>query len=204
MYHEGARLSAAFKSRLDGSLWSGSYISTGIIYEILGPKFIWKIFNQESVGLFRFLYIFFVFVTKIVLIFLSYEISKTTNLNSFFKNIFFIFLTIVLLKCIHYNSSYNNAVTASLIKFREIPVLLTLFFFIRSLKSINQLYLPYIFIGFLCVFTFLWSIDRAIVLNLLVLFIIIFLTINKDYKNITTIVLSSIFFWFCFYIFFDD
>ena len=204
LYHEGARLSAAFKSRLDGSLWSGSYISTGIIYEILGPKFIWKIFNQESVGLLRFLDIFFVFVTKIVLIFLSYEISKTTNLNSFFKNIFFIFLTIVLLKCIHYNSSYINDVTANLIKFREIPVLLTLFFFIRSLKNIDQLYPPYIFIGFLCVFTFFWSIDRAIVLNLLVLFIIIFLTINKDYKNITIIVSSSIFFWFCFYIFFDE
>ena len=54
LFHEGARLSSAFKSKLDSSLWSGSYISTGIIYEILGPKYIWKIFNQESVGLLRF------------------------------------------------------------------------------------------------------------------------------------------------------
>ena len=204
LYHEGARLSSAFKSKLDGSLWSGSYISTGVIYEILGPKLIWKIFNQESVGLLRFLNIIYIFLTKFILIFLSLEISKNVNFNSFFKNIFFISLTIIFLTCINYSSSYDNGLPANLIKFREIPVLLTLFFFIKSLKNVNQLYLPYILIGFLTVFTFLWSIDRALVLNLLVLFIIIFLIINKNYKNIAIIILSSIFFWLCFYFFLKE
>ena len=204
LYHEGARLSSAFKSKLDGSLWSGSYISTGVIYEILGPKLIWKIFNQESVGLLRFLNIIYIFLTKFILIFLSLEISKNVNLNSFFKNIFFVLLTIIFLTCINYSSSYDNESPANLIKFREIPVLLTLFFFIKSLKNVNQLYLPYILIGFLTVFTFLWSIDRALVLNLLVLFIIIFLIINKNYKNIAIIILSSIFFWLCFYFFLKE
>jgi hypothetical protein len=204
LYHEGARLSSAFKSKLDGSLWSGSYISTGVIYEILGPKLMWKIFNQESVGLLRFLNIICIFLTKFILIFLSLEISKNVNLNSFFKNIFFVLLTIIFLTCINYSSSYDNESPANLIKFREIPILLTLLFFIRSLKNVNQLYLPYIFIGFLTVFTFLWSIDRALVLNLLVLFIIIFLIINKNYKNIIIIILSSIFFWLCFYLFLKE
>jgi len=204
LYHEGARLSSAFKSNLDGSLWSGSYISTGIIHEVLGPKLIWKIFNQESVGLLRFLDIIYVFVTKFILIFLSLELSKNTNFNSFFKNLFFLFLTIIFLTCIDYSSSYNNGSSANLIKFREIPILLTLLFFMRSLKNINQLYLPYAFIGFLSVFTFFWSIDRAIVLNIIVFFIIIFLIINKNYKNIITIFLSCIFFWFCFNLFFKE
>ena len=204
LFHEGERLSSAYRSKLDGSLWSGSYISKGIIYEILGPKYIWKLFNQESIGLLRFLDILYVFVTKFILIFLSLEISKNTNFNSFFKNIFFLFVTIVLLTCVNYDSSYNNGASANLIKFREIPVLLTLLLFIRSLKNLNQIYTPYIFIGFLTVFTFFWSIDRAIVLNLLVLFIIIFLVINKDYKNIATIVLSSIFFWLFFYFFLKE
>ena len=204
LYHEGARLSSAFKSKLDGSLWSGSYISTGVIYEILGPKLIWKFFNQESVGLLRFLNIIYIFLTKFILIFLSLEISKNVNFNSFFKNIFFISLTIIFLTFINYSSSYDNGLPANLIKFREIPVLLTLLFFIKSLKNVNQLYLPYILIGFLTVFTFLWSIDRALVLNLLVLFIIIFLIINKNYKNIAIIILSSIFFWLCFYFFLKE
>ena len=197
LFHEGERLSAAFKSKLDGSLWSGSYISKGIIYEVLGPKYIWKLFNQESIGLLRFLDIFCVFLTKFILIFLSFELSKNTNLNPFFKSIFFVFLTIIFLACTNYTSSYNNGdgVSANLIKFREIPVLLTLLLFIKSLKNIDQIHTPYIFIGFLTVFTFFWSIDRAIVLNLLVLSIIIFLIINKSYKNIIILVLSSIFFW---------
>jgi len=197
LFHEGERLSAAFKSKLDGSLWSGSYISKGIIYEVLGPKYIWKLFNQESIGLLRFLDIFCVFLTKFILIFLSFELSKNTNLNPFFKSIFFVFLTIIFLACTNYTSSYNNGdgVSANLIKFREIPVLLTLLLFIKSLKNIDQIHTPYIFIGFLTVFTFFWSIDRAIVLNLLVLSIIIFLIINKNYKNIIILVLSSIFFW---------
>ena len=197
LFHEGERLSAAFKSKLDGSLWSGSYISKGIIYEVLGPKYIWKLFNQESIGLLRFLDIFCVFLTKFILIFLSFELSKNTNLNPFFKSIFFVFLTIIFLACTNYTSSYNNGdgVSANLIKFREIPVLLTLLLFIKSLKNIDQIHTPYIFIGFLTVFTFFWSIDRAIVLNLLVLSIIIFLIINKNYKNVIILVLSSIFFW---------
>ena len=198
LFHEGARLSSAFKSKLDSSLWSGSYISTGIIYEILGPKYIWKIFNQESVGLLRFLDILFVLLTKLILIFLSLEISKNTNLNSFFKSIFFIFLSIILLSLTNYNSNVD------LIKFREIPILLTLLFFIRSLKNGNQLYLPYIIIGFLSVITFFWSIDRALVLNLFVTFIIIFLLINKNYKNILIILLSVIFFWLSSYFYLKD
>ena len=88
LFHEGERLSAAFKSSLDGSLWSGSYISKGIIYEILGPKFIWKFFDQESIGLLRFLDIFCIFLTKIILLFLSLELSKNTNFRPITKSIF--------------------------------------------------------------------------------------------------------------------
>ncbi len=195
LFHEGARLSSSFKSKLDGSLWSGSYISTGIIYEILGPKYLWEIFNQESVGLLRFLDILFVLLTKLILIFLSFEISKNTNLNLFFKSIFFMLLSIILLSLTNYNSNVD------LIKFREIPILLTLLFFIRSLNNGNQLYFPYIIVGFLSVSTFFWSIDRALVLNLFVIFISIFLLINKNYKNILIILLSVIFFWLFFYFF---
>ena len=204
LFHEGERLSAAFKSKLDGSLWSGSYISKGVIYEILGPKYIWKIFNQESIGLLRFLDLLYVFIAKFILICLSLEISKNTNFNPFLKNIFFVSLTIIFLSCISYGSSYNNGISANLIKFREIPILLTLLLFIKSLKDMDQLYTPYILIGFLTVATFFWSIDRAIVLNLLVLFITIFLIINKSYKNITTIIFSAIFFWLFFYFFLKE
>ena len=195
LFHEGARLSSAFKSKIDNSLWSGSYISTGIIHEVLGPKYIWKIFNIESIGLFRFLDIFFVFFTKILLVILSLEISKNTNFSQLFKSIYFVILTMIMLSLINYNTNVD------LIKFREIPVLLTLFFFIKSLKNKDKLYSSYIFIGFLTVITFFWSIDRAVVLNLFTIFIIIFLIINNKYKSIGAILISFIFFWLFFYFF---
>ena len=47
--------------------------------------------------------------------------------------------------------------------------------------------------------TFFWSIDRAIVLNLIVLFIILFLLLNKSFKNIIILTLSIFFFWVIFY-----
>ena len=34
-YHDGQRLSSAYKSLLDGSLWSGSYVTVGIFYETI-------------------------------------------------------------------------------------------------------------------------------------------------------------------------
>ena len=46
IYHEGQRLSSAFKSLLDDSLWSGSYVTIGIIYETIGTKFIWQMFTN--------------------------------------------------------------------------------------------------------------------------------------------------------------
>ena len=201
LYHEGARLSAAFKSKLDGSLWSGSYIARGVIYEILGPKYIWNFFDQESIGLLRFLDIIYVLITKLLLIVLSLEISKNTNFKAFFKMLFFILLTIIFLTFINYGSTFNNGLSANLIKFREIPVLLTLILFIKSLPNINRVYAPYFFVGFLATFSFFWSVDRAITLNILVLFIIFFLVINKSYKNIAIIIFTSFFSWLFFYFF---
>ena len=65
IYHEGQRLSSAFKSLLDDSLWSGSYVTIGIIYETIGTKFIWQMFNNESIGLMRFLDIVYILIKKI-------------------------------------------------------------------------------------------------------------------------------------------
>jgi hypothetical protein len=35
LFHAGQKLSSAFKSSIDNSLWSGSYVTVGIIYETL-------------------------------------------------------------------------------------------------------------------------------------------------------------------------
>ena len=35
IYHEGQKMSAAYKSLLDDSLWTGSYVTVWIIYETI-------------------------------------------------------------------------------------------------------------------------------------------------------------------------
>ena len=39
-FHEGQKMSAAYKSLLDNSLWSGSYLTVGVFYEILSSKYL--------------------------------------------------------------------------------------------------------------------------------------------------------------------
>ena len=62
IFHAGQRLSSAFKSSIDGSLWSGSYVSVGIIYETLGTKFIWELFDRQTIGSMIFLDLIYMFL----------------------------------------------------------------------------------------------------------------------------------------------
>ena len=51
-------LALHIKVLLDNSLWTGSFVTVGIIYETIGTKFIWGLFNKETIGLMRILDIF--------------------------------------------------------------------------------------------------------------------------------------------------
>ena len=118
IYHEGQRLSSAYRSLSDGTLWTGSYVTVGIIYETLGSKFIWQIFNKETIGLMRFLDLVYIFITKLLLILLFFEITKTTKLNVKQKLFFFLITTMTSFYLINYNLH-----SADNLHFREIPIL---------------------------------------------------------------------------------
>ena len=184
-FHEGQRLSAAYNNKINNNLWSGSYITVGLFFEILGPKLIWNIFNNESIGLLRFLDFFLIFLTKLSLIILSYQIAKQSSLKYFSKNLFFFILCIFSTDLINYTQSRN------LIEYRDLPILLTLIFFFCLINKWNKNYIYLILIGILSSFSYLWSIDRALVQNFLTLFIIIYLLINIKFRESTIILLSS-------------
>ena len=48
LFHEGQRLSSAYKSLIDNSLWSGSYVTIGLFHETLSAKLIWQFFNVAN------------------------------------------------------------------------------------------------------------------------------------------------------------
>lgn len=195
-FHEGQKLSAAYKNKIDGSLWSGSYVVVGIIYEILNTKLAWQITGHETIGSVRFLDLIYVFITKILLVVLALQITKFINLSNHFKNFFFILFSILLTHQIDYNIFSSDTISS-----REIPVILILIFFFKSV-TFSRFYLP--LISFIIITTFYWSIDRALVLTLFSFLIYLYLLFNKKYFEISILLISKIFFLFFFILFLDS
>ena len=165
-YHDGQKLSSAYKSYLDGSLWSGSYVTVGIFYETLASKYIWQLFDHISIGLFRFTNIFFTFILKFSLIFLSFLLTKFLYLDKFYKKIFFLFNSIIFLSLIEYNTYDVH------ISYRDLPVVILFILFICLFFKKNQTLVLFL-ISSLSILSMLWGIDRGLICNLLI--IIIFL-----------------------------
>ena len=197
--HEGQVLSSAYKSLLDGSLWSGSYVTVGIFYETLSSKFIWSFFDLESIGLSRYPPIFFTLVIKFLFIILLFKITKFLDLNKFYKNIFFIISSFVSLTFLDYDIP-----SVDIISYREIPVIMISILFIDYLQNIKWKKYILILLALVAVTSMFWSIDRGLVCNLLILSIIFFLILTKRYNDLAILFLSVIFFNLLFFLMLGD
>lgn len=194
LLHEGQQLSSAYKYYLDGSLWSGSYVTIGIFYETILNKLVWNLFDVESIGLKRFTDISLIFIFKTLLIIFCYQISNFFRLNSTYKSIFFIFNSFVFLSTIDYNILSVDNLGA-----REIPVLLTLMLLIHSFQSKSFNNTIILIISFLSITSLFWGVDRGLVVNFIILCFLFFLIIRSNYKDAGILVLSIIFWWVLFY-----
>ena len=192
-YHDGQRLSSAYKNYLDGSLWSGSYITVGIFYETLSSSLTWQLFDHVSIGLARYAEIFYIFILKILLIILSLLITKLTTLTSNYKYLFFIINSLVLVSL----SDYNTA-SVDLITFREIPTIILLILFILSILKNNNFFILFL-ISSVSLLSMLWGIDRGLVCNLLIFIILLDLIFQKEYKKTIYLIFFIFLFWFVFY-----
>ena len=194
LLHEGQQLSSAYKYYLDGSLWSGSYVTIGIFYETILNKLVWNLFDVQSIGLKRFTDISLIFIFKTLLIIFCYQISNFFKLNSTFKSIFFIFNSFVFLSTIDYNILSVDNLGA-----REIPVLLTLMLLIHTFQSKSFNNSIMLIIGFLSITSLFWGVDRGLVVNFIILCFLFFLIIRSNYKDASILVISTIFWWLLFY-----
>ena len=188
-FHEGQKMSSAFKYISDKSLWSGSYVTVGIIYETLASYFIWEIFDNISIGSIRFFRLFLIFILKILLVALSYQIAKSTNLKGFFKNIYFILISFISIGLINYLFEGGHLV------YREIPVLITLIIFFQFILGGSKSRYLILLFGPISCFSIFYSLDRGIVCNLFIIVFLIYLLINKEIKFFLICVLSIIFSW---------
>ena len=188
IYHSGQRMSSAFKSSIDESLWSGSYIIVGLIYETIGTKLIWSFFDNQTIGSSRFLDLFYIFLLKIFYVLILYEITKSIKIDTSYKIIFIILNLISFQYLIDY-----NLYTFDSLSFRELLIFISLYFFLNLINKEKNI-LPNLFIlGFLTISGFFWSIDRAIINLFLTIFIIFIFIYNKNFKYSITIIGLSIF-----------
>ena len=90
IFHEGQLLTGAMNYNLKNVLWTGSYLNTGLFYDILNTKFAWVLFEKENISAYRFFqqilnYLFYFFIILFVL-----NISKIFYLEKNKQNFFFI------------------------------------------------------------------------------------------------------------------
>ncbi len=175
-YHEGQKMSAAYKSLLDNSLWSGSYLTVGVFYEILSSKYTWQIFDHTSVGLIRFTEIFLILTIKLLLTLFLFCLSNFLKLTDFNKIIF------VIINVLFFSFLINYDPGVDLISSREIPIIILLVLFILLLRNNNNLFYLFL-ISLLSTSSMIWAIDRGLVCNLLILCILIYLFLIGEYKK---------------------
>ena len=197
-YHDGQKLSSAYKFFNEGSLWSGSYVTVGIFYETLSSSFLWKFFNHISIGLARFAEVFYIFLFKLLFIYFIYLITKSSQLELKKKIIFFIFNSIIFISLIDYDLPSVDSFS-----YREIPILilLILFFFLLT-KQKTIIYIT--FISILSPVSMFWGIDRGLICNILIFIILIFLIFSKRRNESFQLFLFICFSWYFSSLYLDE
>ena len=188
-FHEGQQMSGAFKYGLDNKLWSGSYVTVGIIYELISSDFIWNFFDNISIGSVRFFILFLIFVLKILLVTFSYQITKSTNLKGILEVIYFIIISFISVNLVNY------LFEGGLLIYREIPVLLTIIIFFQYFLSKSSSKYFVFYLGPISCLSIFYSLDRGLVANIFIFIFIINLILNKNFKILSLSIVSIILSW---------
>ena len=191
IFHEGQLLSGALNYKLKESLWIGSYINTGLFYDIINTKIFWSFFDIESIGAYRFAAFSLNYVYLFFVIILTYKISSIFDFTQNLENLFFVCLTIFclyfyLVKC----SNFPN--------YRDIFTIIFLICFINIFKDNKFKLFNYFIIGGLSISSLLWSLDRGIFLNVTIIILLFLLFFKSKYREFFSILISAIIFWIIF------
>ena len=191
--HEGMRLTAWENLNFYDSFWKSSFITVGWGQEFLIPILSELIYDEVTINRTRLILFFYKFLNQILLLTLVYQIISQQKFEKRINDILFLlFSTIVL-----FISNFND----SIISHREIPILI---FFISLWNIINnkKIYIYLIIAGSLSCLSLVWSLDRGIFLNILLIILLIFFIFNKNYKYFAILILSIFLAWIIVYIFF--
>ena len=190
IFHEGLWLTSSNNFSISGKLWTSSYIGRGL-FGNFHPAFFGDLLNYNTIGASRFANLFLLLLSKISLLIIAKEIVLNLKYEQYQKIIFFVFLSLLFLSLVEYLDRGEFAQRALLFL-----VFFNILFF--SLKIKNS----YIFftIGLFSIISMLWYIDIGAYLNLIVISILIFFIIRKEFETVISILSGVIVGWLIFYL----
>lgn len=195
IFHEGLWITSAFNFLKTGDFWKASYIDRGIFGNYY-PYILWN-YLEVSIGSVRFSNLLLLLINKILLIFLAKQISDNINFLKIKKIIFFILLSILFLSTVSYYDQEEFVTRSPLL-------ILFLNIFLYALNSSKRFSFSYFILGLFSVISILWYLDIGAYLNFLVLLILLFFFLRKDFKTILSISSGVVIGWFIFYVLIDS
>jgi len=197
-FHEGLSLSSGYNSKITGLFWSGSYISNSLFSEFVSTNLSWLISKKETIGSLKVFHELLRFLTEIIIIYLIYLICRLFNYTKEKEIIFFTFVCFI---CLYLNRGLTESFYPN--RYRDIPILLLLVFVFNNINSIYPKKINSLAIGLLSCFSILWSFDRGIYANAIILILIGILLFKKKFLNIGYLFFGVFIGWLCFYLYFD-
>ena len=190
VFHEGQLLSGAYNFYLSKELWKSTYVISGLFMDILNANISWSFSDQENIASYRFYIFFLQSLTSIVFLIFCYLISKAFNFEKNKEVLFFLILSALSLSLINDGT----------VVFRDLTLGLFLIFCLMVLKSYDKNQIICFLLGFLSIFSLLWSLDRGIYLNATLLCFVIILFFKKKNYQIFLITLSILLSWLMFFL----
>ena len=187
-FHDGVYLSASNNFFYKKGLWSSSFVEYGLIN--FDSIFIWSIFNIKTLGSAKLLKYIYLLLNKAILIIIFYDISRFMFLNRNLQTIFFLITSLFSITLIDYVQFEASEFTL-----RSFILLFFQYLFLKILTNNNNHFILPFILGLLSVLSFLWTIDMGIFNNFLLILILIFFIIRRDFNKIKFIIIGIIFGW---------
>ena len=184
--HDGMLLTPSSNAYFLNKFWESSYIERGLFAQF-SPLALWNLFDIKSIGLIHINNLILLYLNKILLVIFCSKIAQHLSSNEFIKKIYFIILSVLSVSLVSY---YN------LSAFPERSFLFLLFFIIfTNLFSYTKFYFSSFILGLFSVISMLWFIDIGAYINFLLLIILSYFLITKEFKKFSSILFGIILGW---------
>ena len=192
-FHEGLLLTPSSNAIYTNDFWQSSYVARGLFGNFYN-YFIWKITGLNTIGISRFVTLFFILLNKILLVLISKNLVEKTFLNINKKIFLFISLSFLLLSLMIYDLGTSTFYLRSFI------LLIFLYFLLKFFDHFEKTSLTFISIGFFSSISFFWYTDVGVFVNLTTFLLIVYFFLRGEFINTAYLFLYIIIGWSIFFI----